>query len=149
MKNVEMAMDRINLPAFSNTVPAAKLNWGYDPKRTKKEVLDVVDRLDVMKKTCHLVAMDLLSIFISRRVISLQSRPHKVGHMSDRHDPSRTSAVELSTAEVVRQINLLTKAKLKGDWSFGMRPFDRSQKPPLVSLQLSVEKVLMLSLHVF
>lgn len=45
IKNIDPAVDRINLPPFSNTVPAAKQHWGYDPRKTNLEVLSVMARL--------------------------------------------------------------------------------------------------------
>jgi hypothetical protein len=32
-RNIDPAIDRINLSPFANIVPAEKLNWGYDPKK--------------------------------------------------------------------------------------------------------------------
>jgi hypothetical protein len=83
--------------------------------------------------TEHLVATDFLATFVSRRVLPLQSRPHKMCHMSGRKDPSRTSSVKLEPAEVVRWINLVSNAKFAEDWEWGMRPYDRNIRPPLVS----------------
>jgi hypothetical protein len=45
MKNIDPAVDRINLPPFSNVVPIEKLHWGHDPRRANLEVLSVVARL--------------------------------------------------------------------------------------------------------
>ena len=79
---------------------------------------------------------DLLAAFITRRVLPLQSWPHKMGHMSGRKDPSRISTVDLALAEVARRVNNISNAKLPMDWRWGMRPYDRSNRPPLVSLRL-------------
>lgn len=79
------------------------------------------------------MATDFLAMSVSRRVMPLQSRPHNMGHMSGRKDPSGTSSVELEPAAVARQINLISNVKLAKDWRWGMRPYDRSHRAPLVS----------------
>jgi hypothetical protein len=50
----------------------------------------------------HLVATDFLAMFVSHWVLPLQSRPHKIGHMSGKKDPSQTSSIELEPAGVAR-----------------------------------------------
>jgi hypothetical protein len=71
VKNVDPAVDRINLPPFCNTVPAMKHHWGYDPRKTNLEVLRVMARLQSLVDSEHLVAMDFLATFVSRRVLPL------------------------------------------------------------------------------
>ena len=61
-----------------------------------------------------------------------------MGHMSSRKDPSWTSTIELAPAEVARQVNLISNAKLPENWRWGMTPYDRDNRPPLVSWQLSL-----------
>jgi len=133
VKNVDPAVDFINLPAFTNSAPTAKLHWGYDPKKSKAEVNSIVARLHHLVQSEHLAASDLLITFVSRRVLPLQLRAHKIGHMSGRLDPTRTSAVELEPADVARRVNLISNAKLPEKWRWGMKPFDRANRPPVVS----------------
>ena len=90
-------------------------------------------RLQHLVQSEHLVASDLLITFVSRRVLPLQLRAHKIGHMSGRLDPTRTSAVELEPADVARRVNLISNAKLPEKWRWGMKPFDRANRPPVVS----------------
>ena len=84
VKNADPAVDKLNLPPFGNTVPSAKPHWGHDPKKGNSEILDFVARLKVLEDTCHLVVTDFLAAFMSRRVLRLQSRSHKMGHMCRR-----------------------------------------------------------------
>jgi hypothetical protein len=67
-------------------------------------------------------------------VFSLQARSHKICHMSGRFDPTRTSKLELSPAAVAKRINWISQAKLPADWQWGMEPYCRNDRPPLVSL---------------
>ncbi|KAK1665823.1 hypothetical protein QYE76_053982 [Lolium multiflorum] len=60
-------------------------------------------------------------------------RVHKIGHMSGRFDPTRTSKVELSKAQVARRVNNVTKANMPENWEWGLAPFSRAMPPELVS----------------
>jgi hypothetical protein len=59
----------------------------------------------------RLCAMDLLCCYASRRVLPLQARVHKICHMSDRFDPTRTSKLELTKAQVAKQVKFVSQAK--------------------------------------
>jgi hypothetical protein len=89
-------------------------------------------------KTCvtvnRLTASDLLCTYAVRRVLPLQCRAHKIGHMSGRFDPTRTSKVELTHAGVASQVNYISNARLPDDWPWGMELFCRSDPPAVVSL---------------
>jgi hypothetical protein len=113
MKNMDSTKDLINLPAFS-TAPPAKTNWGYSPKTN--DLAAKVNRLLEFLKTCItqdcLLGVDLLTTFISRRVLPLQQRAHKICYMSDRFDPTQTSKVLLSGDGVARRVNAVSQAHL-------------------------------------
>ena len=64
--------DRINFPPFINSPPWRKQNWGYYPKRSSQEVLNLCERVSVMKERERLTGTDLIAAFISRRVLPLQ-----------------------------------------------------------------------------
>ncbi|KAK1644941.1 hypothetical protein QYE76_062746 [Lolium multiflorum] len=66
--------------------------------------------------------------YISRRVVPLQWRVHKIGHMSGLLDPTRTSKLELSKAQVAHRVNNITKANMPDNWEWGLR-LDREQPP--------------------
>ncbi|XP_071679890.1 uncharacterized protein [Lolium perenne] len=59
-------------------------------------------------------------------------RTHKIGHMSGRFDPNRTSKVPLTKAQVASRVNHITKANLAEDWSYGLVPCDRNHPPARV-----------------
>jgi hypothetical protein len=80
-----------------------------------------------------MTATDLICCYAARRVLPLQSRAHKICHMSGQFDPTRTSKLDLSAAGVARRVNYVSQAKLSDDWQWGMEPFCRDDPPPLVS----------------
>ena len=58
--------DRINLPPFINSQPWGKQNWGYYPKHPSSEVLNLCERVSVMKEREGLTDTDLITAFIRR-----------------------------------------------------------------------------------
>nr|XP_051191914.1 proline-rich receptor-like protein kinase PERK8 [Lolium perenne] len=66
-------------------------------------------------------------------------RTHKIGHMSGRLDPNRTSKVPLTKAQVASRVNHITKANLAEDWSYGLVPCDRNHPPARVFERQNVE----------
>jgi hypothetical protein len=131
VKNVQPGVDGIDLPPFTNTVPAEKLNWAMKP-RANPDLTKMLARVKELVDTHGLKGTDLLCTFQERRVLPLQRRIHKIGHMSGRLDPSRVSTIELSTEEVARRVNKISVAKLAPDWRWGMEPFSRANMPPKV-----------------
>jgi hypothetical protein len=109
------------------------LHWGHDPRKSNLKVLNVAARLQSMVSDEGLTAADLLMTFLSRWLLPLQGRPHKLCHMSGWKDPSWTSSVELDSAEVARLVNLVSNAKLAENWEWGRRSYDRSHRAPVVS----------------
>ena len=67
-----LGADRINLPPFVNSPPREKQNWGYYPKHPSQEVLNLCERVSVMKEREGLTGTDLITAFIVRRVLPLQ-----------------------------------------------------------------------------
>ena len=62
---------RINLPPFVNSPPREKQNWRYYPKHPSQEVLNLCERVSVMKEREGLTGTDLITAFIVRRVLLL------------------------------------------------------------------------------
>jgi len=133
VKNVQPGADGINLPPFTNTTPADKLNWTMKP-RANPDLTKMLARVNELIDTHGLKVTDLLCAFQERRVLPLQSRIHKIGHMSGRLDPSRVSTIELSSEEVARRVNKISVAKLAPDWRWGMEPYSQTNRPPKVRL---------------
>ncbi|XP_047085294.1 uncharacterized protein LOC124696634 [Lolium rigidum] len=131
-KNADPTNDLINLPAFNIAPPTGKVNWRYDPKSSDPaaEVNLMFERLKVLTNDKALSAQDLMATFVSRRVLPLQSRVHKMCHMSDWLDPTRTARRELTAAEVASRVNIISQARMPDGWKWGMEPFSREKLPP-------------------
>ncbi|KAK1679974.1 hypothetical protein QYE76_040822 [Lolium multiflorum] len=57
-----------------------------------------------------------------------EMRTHKIGHMSGRLDPNRTSKVALTKAQVAHRVNNVTKANMP-EWSYGLAPMTGTTHP--------------------
>ncbi|KAK1670020.1 hypothetical protein QYE76_058179 [Lolium multiflorum] len=131
VKNANPAFDRINLPEYNPAPPTTRLNWGHNPKSADPdaEVNLLWDFLGECVSAGRLSAEDLLCTYIERRVIPLQRRVHKIGLMSGRLDPTRTSRIALTKAQVAHRVNNITKANMPEDWAWGLPPYDRAAPP--------------------
>ena len=125
--------DRINLPPFINSPPWGKQNWGYYPKHPSQEVLNLCERVSVMKEREKLTGTDLITAFIVRRVLPLQQRSHLIGQMTGLQDPNRMANTRLAADQVARRVNDISKANLGFDWEFGKATYSRANPTPLVS----------------
>ena len=56
-------MDHINLPPFTIAPPRAKMNWGYSPRRLSQEILNLCERVTVMRTWEGLTGNDLIATF--------------------------------------------------------------------------------------
>ncbi|KAK1632748.1 hypothetical protein QYE76_007063 [Lolium multiflorum] len=97
----------------------------------------LVDRINLPDG--GLTAEDLLCTIAERRVLPLQMRTHKIGHMSGRFDPNRTSKALLTKAQVASRVNHITKANLSEDWRYGLVPCDREHPPARLFERQNVE----------
>ena len=83
-------------------------------------------------------ADDLLATFISRRVLPLQRRVHKICHMSGPLDPTRVSTVELDKAQIRKRIKAIARTKMPEEWEWGKEPYNRNNLPPKVSTSTDI-----------
>jgi hypothetical protein len=136
VRNENPAFDRLNLPEYNPAPPVGRLNWGHNPKSADPdaEVNLLMDFLGECVTGGRLSAEDLLCTYVERRVLPLQRRVHKIGHMSGRLDPTRTSKLALTKAQVAHRVNNITKANMPENWDWGLPPYDRASPPELVSL---------------
>ncbi|KAK1609713.1 hypothetical protein QYE76_033386 [Lolium multiflorum] len=112
------------------TRPVGRINWSHNARSTdpNAEVNLLWDFLATATDG-GLTAEDLLCTIAERRVLLLQMRSHKIGHMSGRFDPNRTSKAPLNKAQVASRVNHITKANLTESWSYGLVPCDRERPP--------------------
>ena len=76
---------------------------------------------------------DLVWTFISRRVLPLQRRMHKICQMSGRWDPTRTTTFLMHKADVVAKVRSISTSLMSEDWEWGMEPYQRSNMAPFIS----------------
>jgi hypothetical protein len=117
VRNENPLFDRLNLPEYNPAPPVGRINWGHNAKSAdpNAEVNLLWEFLVGCTTEGQLRAEDLLCTFASRRVLPLQARAHKIGHMSGRFDPTRTSRAELTKAQVARRVNFISVAKMPED----------------------------------
>jgi hypothetical protein len=87
------------LPAYVSG-PPSRTNWQYNPKDHEETnwIVRYIERLDAKTEIC---SDDIVRAFISRRVLPLQCRTHKISQMSGRRDPTRITTHNLSKPNVV------------------------------------------------
>ncbi|KAK1665638.1 hypothetical protein QYE76_053797 [Lolium multiflorum] len=141
VKNANPAFDWINLPEYNPAPPTSRLNWGHNAKSADPdaEVNLLWDFLGECVTGGRLSAEDLLCTYMERRVLPLQGRIHKIGHMSGRLDPTRTSKVALTKAQVAHRVNNITKANMPEAWEWGLPPYDRTTPPELIFPRQGIE----------
>ena len=81
----------------------------------------------------QLTSDDLLRTFISRRVCPLQTRAHKICHMSGPLDPTRVSRHVLSKEQVAKWVRAIARTNMTDTWEWGVEPFERDHRAPNVS----------------
>ncbi|KAK1682508.1 hypothetical protein QYE76_043356 [Lolium multiflorum] len=111
VRNEGQLVDRINLPEYNPAPPVGRINWSYNA-RTADPDAEVNQLWDFLGAAVEngLTAEDLLCTIAERRVLPLQMRTHKIGHVASR-------------------VNNITKANVADDWSYGLAPHDRDHLP--------------------
>ncbi|XP_071674295.1 uncharacterized protein [Lolium perenne] len=135
VRNYKMGARRPDQPAGvqSGSSGAGRINWSHNARSTDQNAeVNLLWDLLATATAGGLTAEDLLCTIAERRVLPLQMRTHKIGHMSGRFDPNRTSKAPLTKAQVASRVNHITKANLAEDWSYGLAPCDRNHPPARV-----------------
>ncbi|KAK1649216.1 hypothetical protein QYE76_067021 [Lolium multiflorum] len=140
VKNANPAFDGSTWE-YNPAPPTTRLNWGHNAKSADPdaEVNLLWDFLGECVTGGRLSAEELLCTYMERRVIPLQGRVHKIGHMSGRLDPTRTSKVALTKAQVAHRVNNITKANMPEAWEWGLPPYDRAAPPERIFPRQEIE----------
>lgn len=75
VRNVNPALDCINLPPFVKASQIDKRNWSYNPKNPTPEIVNICTRIQVITAREGLMLADVIAAFIARRVLSFPARP--------------------------------------------------------------------------
>ena len=80
VKNATPDKDLIGLQPFAIGPPSC-LNWGQNPPRRDPKITQAVARIKALKGE-GFCGSDLIATFVSCQILPLQSRVHKICHMS-------------------------------------------------------------------
>jgi hypothetical protein len=122
-------IDFINLPAYAPGAPS-RANWKFNPKDTHVETNRIIRFMGELNKNTDIIADDIVCTFISRRVLPLQRRAHKIGQMRGRRDPIRITTFGLRKSDVVLKAKQICRTELPADWGWGLQPLSRKRPLP-------------------
>ncbi|KAK1610957.1 hypothetical protein QYE76_034630 [Lolium multiflorum] len=122
------AADFINLPAYQPGTPS-KTNWAYNPATNHIETNRIVRFLEKLKRDTGICSDDIIRAFISRRVLPLQRRAHKMSQMCGPRDPTKITSFTLSKEDVVLKAKQICQTDMPMDWEWGLLPLC-SKNPP-------------------
>jgi hypothetical protein len=120
--------DFINLPAYLPGTPS-KTNWTYNPGTNHIETNRIVRFLENLKKDTGICSDDIIRAFISRRVLPLQRRAHKMSQMRGRRDPTKITSFALSKEDVVLKAKQICQTEMPMDWEWGLLPLSAMNPP--------------------
>ncbi|KAK1607820.1 hypothetical protein QYE76_031493 [Lolium multiflorum] len=95
------AADLIDLPPF-DPAPPTRANWGYNPKDSHNETNRIIRFMKQRMKDTNICSDDIVRTFISRRVLPLQRRAHKMSEMYGPGDPTKITGLPLSKKDVAK-----------------------------------------------
>ncbi|KAK1667606.1 hypothetical protein QYE76_055765 [Lolium multiflorum] len=123
------APNLIDLPAY-DPAPPRQVNWKYSPGSSDPVTNRVVRYIEKLKRETDLCSDDIIRTFISRRVLPLKRRAHKMCEMYGPGDPTKITGLPLSKKDVVRKAKQICKTAMPFDWEWGLRPFSSTNPPP-------------------
>ena len=124
-------VDRIGLPAFCDATPSGK-SWNQKTFGDPKLEAILTNRVKELV-TFGLTSQDLTMAWLSRRMYPLQARSHKMFFYSGRWDPTRASTRALKADTLCQWAALILTNKIGPNWRFGLEPYTRSDRAPVVS----------------
>ncbi|KAK1616111.1 hypothetical protein QYE76_021628, partial [Lolium multiflorum] len=118
----------IDLPPFQ-AGPPSRANWSYNPKTDHAETNRVVRFLASLKKETNICSDDIIRTFISRRVLPLKRRAHRMSEMYGPGDPTKITGRPLSKKDVVRKAKQICQTAMPFDWEWGLLPLSTTNPP--------------------
>jgi hypothetical protein len=82
------------------------------------------------KAETHLDYDDIIWLFLSRRVLPLQRRAHKMSQMFGQRDPTRITTHSLSPMELILKAKQICRNTLRPNGKYELKPYSRSDPPP-------------------
>ncbi|KAK1695940.1 hypothetical protein QYE76_012637 [Lolium multiflorum] len=115
------AADLIGLPPF-DPAPPAKTNWGYNPKESHNETNRIIRFMRQKMKDTGICSDDIVRTFISRRVLPLKRRAHRMSEMYGPGDPTKITGHPLSKKDVVLKAKQICQTAMPFNWEWGLLP---------------------------
>ncbi|KAM0883495.1 hypothetical protein ACQ4PT_031599 [Festuca glaucescens] len=123
--------DFIKLPTYREGPPIDRHNWDYSPGDVNPETKKICEDVQTMLNAGIPTPDDLVLTFISRRVLPLQQRSHKICQMSGHLDPTRITTRELSRASIRKKVKDISASRITDDWEWGLLPYSRRDPAPI------------------
>jgi hypothetical protein len=96
-------------------------NWLHHPK-DDKESNWVALFVEKSKEETNLCSDDIIQLFLSRRVLPLQRRAHKMSQMSGQMDTTRITTHSLSPKDLVLKAKQICRNTLRANGKYGPKP---------------------------
>ncbi|KAK1669616.1 hypothetical protein QYE76_057775 [Lolium multiflorum] len=116
------------LPPF-DPAPPAKTNWGYNPKESHNETNRIIRFMKQKMKDTGICSDDIVRTFISRRVLPLKRRAHRMSEMYGPGDPTKITGLPLSKKDVVLKAKQICQTAMPFNWEWGLLPFSTTNPP--------------------
>jgi hypothetical protein len=72
---------------------------------------------------------DIIRTFISRRVLPLKRREHRMSEMYGPGDPTKITGLPLSKKDVVLKAKQICQTAMRFNWKWGLLPFSTTNPP--------------------
>jgi hypothetical protein len=122
------APNLIDLPAY-DPAPPRQVNWKYSPGSSDPVTNRVVRYIEKLKRETSLCSDDIIRTFISRRVLPLKRRAHKMSEMYGPGDPTKITGLPLSKADVVLKAKQICRTNMPDNWEWGFMPLSSTNPP--------------------
>ncbi|KAK1602437.1 hypothetical protein QYE76_017939 [Lolium multiflorum] len=93
---------QISLIRSFDPAPPTKTNWSYNPKESHNETNRIIRFMKQRMKDTNICSDDIIRTFISRRVLPLKRRAHKMCEMYGPGDPTKITGLPLSKKDVAK-----------------------------------------------
>jgi hypothetical protein len=97
--------------------------------------------MEKLMKETNICSDDIIRAFISRRVLPLKRRAHKMSEMYGPGDPTKITGLPLSKKDVVYKARQICQTAMPVDWEWGFLPLS-STNPPTEEVRDCATRVL-------
>ena len=134
--NLLQGQDYIQLPCFKDD-PPTKQNWGLEEFGDQEDVRRMERRIERLVEK-GLTPRDITLYWLSNRLAPLGQRAHKMCFLSGLDDPTRLSSRNFKLEYMNLWLLHIAKEQPAAEgWEYGLKPFNRSKRPPQVRRALS------------